>query len=238
MRAISNILGRSAFVLALSMSALPNLVNAQAQSLTSVNTDNTSTESDLKISVKETNVGMSKLIETVLRTGSDSSIGNNLASIIGLPKAMPVRKKEIVTSKSGKNHETSLFYVIYDKGDGSDAAPTEKRAVCAYIVKANRSGLNNDVRFFRIDLNGKLEKAVLSQSKFDESGKGVRGSGVKTDLDIDSPEVRKTFDSEMKFWVKDWLKKEQKLDTSKATASAAKPDRMDTASAAAAQATP
>ena len=36
------------------------------------------------------------------------------------------------------------------------------------------------------------------------------------------PEVKKTFEAEMKFWLKDWLKKEQKA-AAKKTANAAKP---------------
>ena len=80
--------------------------------------------------------------------------------------------------------------------------------MCAYVVKVKRSGQNNQVRYFRIDLNGKLDKVVLSQSKADESGKIIRGSGIKTDQDINSPEVKKTFEAEMKFWLKDWLKKQ------------------------------
>ena len=35
-------------------------------------------------------------------------------------------------------------------------------------------------------------------------------------VDIDSPEVKKTFDAEMKYWLKDWLKMQQKVPAKKA----------------------
>lgn len=210
MRAIPKTLSRSAFVLALSMSALPNLVNAQAQSLTSVNKANNSSKSDLKDSVKDANSGASKLIETVLRTGIDSSVGKNLAPIIGLPGAMSMKKHDVVISENGNDFERRACWVIYENSGGPDSKVGDKRSLLAYVLKAKRTGLDNQIQYFRIDPNGKLQKAILSRSKVTADGKGVRGSGAKTDLDVDSPEVRKTFEAEMNFWLKDWLKNEQK----------------------------
>ncbi|MBI2385014.1 MAG: hypothetical protein HYV14_03260 [Elusimicrobia bacterium] len=216
MRTIRENFRKSAVVLALSITALPSLVNAQPKSLTSVNKDKSSNKSDLKDSVKDTKTGVAKLIDITLQNGVESNVSSVLAAVIGLPNAMPMKKHEVVMGQSDNDVETRACYVIYDNTASANPEAAEKRATCAYIVRIKRSGLDKQTRYFRIDLNGKLEKVVLSQSKFDENGKIVRGSGVKTDLDINSPEVKKTFDAEMKFWLKDWLKKQQKAPAKKA----------------------
>lgn len=43
----------------------------------------------------------------------------------------------------------------------------------------------------------------------------------KVEEDMTSPDIQKAFKAEMTFWLKDWLKKQPKLDAKKATASAA-----------------
>ncbi|MDD5305067.1 MAG: hypothetical protein PHS14_18365, partial [Elusimicrobia bacterium] len=104
---------------------------------------------------------------------------------------------------------------VFENIGGPTPKTVDKRAVCAYVVNTKRSGLDKETRYFRFDLNGKLDKIVLVRGKYDESGKVVRGSGVKFDQDINSPEVRKTFETEMNFWLKDWLKKQQKAPAKK-----------------------
>jgi hypothetical protein len=191
------------------MSALPGLVNGQAPALTTVNNDK---------SANDTKAGMAKLVAITLKSGIESNIGGNLAPVIGLEKAMPMKKQEVVTSEDAGGYEKRSCFVIYENVESAAPAAGTKRAVCAYIVRIKRSGLDNQMRYFRIDLNGKLEKVVLSRSKIDADGNVIRGSGVKVDQDINSAEVRKTFEAEMKFWLKDWLKKEQKAAAKKAAA--------------------
>lgn len=197
---------RAAFALALSIAAMPGLVNGQTQSLSSVNKDNSSNKSPLKDSVKD----VTRLITAVLQAGNSENTGSNLAPVIGLPKAMSTKDVEIPISKNADTTETRRCFVVYEKTEGPTPESTNNRAICAYVVRTKRSGLDKETRYFKFDLNGKLEKVVLSHGKHDASGKVVRGSGVKTDLDIDSPEVRKAFEAEMKFWLKDWLKKQKK----------------------------
>lgn len=223
MRAIRRYSTKSAIALALSMSALPNLVNGQPQSLSSVNKHKSSNKSELKDSVKDEKAGMAKLVEIMLANGSDATITNNLAPVIGLPKSMPAKRQELVISDNANGVEKRACYVIYEKVHSTEPKSQEMRPVCAYVIKSKRSGLDSQTRYFRVDLNGKLEKVVLSQGKFDTAGQPIRGSGVKFDQDIDSPEVKKTFEAEMKFWLKDWLKKEKKA-AAKTSASAVGPN--------------
>ncbi|MBI3288458.1 MAG: hypothetical protein HYZ74_02940 [Elusimicrobia bacterium] len=85
----------------------------------------------------------------------------------------------------------------------------ERTPVAIYIVKMETSGRDKTSEYFRSSLDGSLEKAVLFRGKDDETGHPIKGSGVKFDQDIDSPEVKKAFKTEMDYWLKDWLKKEE-----------------------------
>lgn len=183
---------------------MPVLVNGEGQSLSSVNQDKSSAASGLKDSVKDSKE-FPILVDVLMKSGTDGKIGSNLAPVIGLPKAMPTRDQAV-----WKGDDMRGCLIVYEETSDSDSKVGGRRPYCAYIVKTMRSGRDNQVRYFRVDLNGKLEKVVVSRSKRDENGKAVRGSGVKFDEDINSPEVRKAFDAEMKFWLKDWLKKERK----------------------------
>lgn len=206
-----------AVVLALSIAASPGLVNGQPLSLTSVNHDNNSNEPELKDSVKEQKAGVAQLIAAVVKVGPEQNVGKNIAPIIGLDKPMPAKYVEVLISQTDADTERKGCLVVYEKVENKS---DEKRPVCAYISMIKRAGRDKSTRYFRIDLNGKLEKVILTQGKLDENGNGVHGSGVKFDQDIESAEVKKAFEAEMKFWLKDWLKKEQ-LSAAKKTANAA-----------------
>lgn len=195
-------------VLVLSIAALPGLVNGQSQSLTSVNTDKDSSQSDLKDSVKDKKTDFAKLIALTLESGKESKIGSNLAPVIGLSKSMPMKKHEVTLPSNSDLREVRACYVIYENIDGTDTEAAHKRTVCAYVVRVRVSGLDKKTRYFKTDVNGKLVKAILSEGKLESDGRGVKGSGIKTELDIDSAEVKETFDKEIQFWLKDWLKKQ------------------------------
>ena len=198
MRTIRAHSSKSALALALSIAVLPGLVNGQAPSLTSVNKSDASRRSELK-------ADFPKLVDVLMKTGKDSAIKSNLAPVIGLEKTMPIRARDI-TINAG---ETRGCFIVYESIEGSAAATAARRPLCAYFMKGKDTGPDHESRYFKINLNGTLEKAVLSKGKIDKDGKAIRGTGVKSDQDISSPEVKKTFEAEMKFWLKDWLKKQQ-----------------------------
>ena len=136
-----------------------------------------------------------------MKTGIDDKVGSNLAPVIGLPKAMPMKLRETVVSAKNKDTDIRSCLVVI----GEDTRP-----ICVYMIRSKKSGRDHRAQYFRINLDGKLEKAVSSQGKNDENDKAIKGSGVKFEQDIDSSEVKKAFDAEMSYWLKDWLKKEQK----------------------------
>lgn len=187
---------RRILALALSIAAPSILVNANAEGLSSVNQ---------KV-LKEHRADFARLIDTIFKNGKDGKFGPNLAPIVGLPTAMPTKDAEKILSQSKDSVEKKGCYIVID----------EKEPSCAYIVNYRVSGKDSATQYFRVSLDGRLEKAVLTQGKRDENGKSIKGSGVKFDQDIESPEVQKAFNSEMAYWLKDWLKKEKKAADKKA----------------------
>jgi hypothetical protein len=194
-----------ASLLALSIAALLPLVNASAESLTTVNS------SDKKVSAD-----FSKLVKTVLATGGDAEIKKHLAPVIGLDKPSPTKFKENELNVTSSSSELKSCYVILDQ-------PTDKKPKCVYLAWMKRAAGKTETQYYRISLSGQLEKSVTTFGNYDETGKQIRGSGKKVERDINSPEVKKEFDAEMAYWLKDWLEKEQKAASTKKQAAVVKP---------------
>ena len=163
---------------------MPGLVNGQSKSLTTINHGKSSGKADAV-----------QLIETMFRNGAEGNINNVIASLIGLPHAMPMKKQEILIEENGTDFDKHAYFLAYENAAAPGAEAGNKRTVCVYLIRGKRLGLDIQHQYFRIDLAGKLVKAILSKSKSEASGKVVRGSGVKFDQDIDSPEVRKAFEA-------------------------------------------
>ncbi|MBI5247109.1 MAG: hypothetical protein HY923_08000 [Elusimicrobia bacterium] len=202
-------MNHSYLVLGLSIAALPILVNGQPQTLTTVN--HSSNKSDLKDSVKDQAVKFKNLIDAVIKNGSIGRFKKNIAHVVGLPGESISKDIEVpVPSKPGVE-ETRGCYVIYEN----------ERPICAYIARVIRTGRESKSQYYRVALDGQLEKAVVLQGKRDESGKVVKGSSAKFEQDINSPEVKQAFDDENEYWLKDWLRKGSKVTPKSAKKSAA-----------------
>ena len=208
------IIAASVLASVVSMSVAPKLVNGKEQSLSSVNKYKSAKQPAKKLA----EVSPQQLINHIFLTGHAGKIGKNLAPVIGLPKAMPVKWTNSVTGTIEEKVGQRECHIVYE--DDVAAAPKTSTGTptCAYLIVLNHSGLDRQTQYYRMDLKGKLEKAVIAKSKVDGSGKVVRGSGVKVDQDITSPEVRKAFEKEMAFWLKDWLPKQSKAAAPKAAA--------------------
>ena len=88
------------------------------------------------------------------------------------------------------------------------SGPSTERPLLVYFSKRKYLGRDAETTYYRMTLGGELDKVVLSRGKFDDNGKPIRGSGVKTDLDIHSASVKKAFQAEWNYWTKDWLKEQ------------------------------
>jgi hypothetical protein len=134
---------------------------------------------------------------------------------------MAIVSKEEHPAENGFDSVARLCFLVYSNspdGDGKDS----KRPLCVYLRKHVVSGYNDDDRYFRINLDGQLEKVVIIRAKRDAEGKAVRGSGVFADQDIKSSESKKEFTAEMTE-MKKWLKVQRLLAKSNASPASAAP---------------
>ena len=191
-------MNRPAFMLALSIAALSSAVKAQEKNLPVVNLG----KSDF-----------SRLVALVMTSGDEAKFANGIAQAVGLPNEMPARGEVEIVSSEGKDIDQRDCSVVYEP-DESDG----KRPVCVYISRAKRFGRTSTTQYFKVSLDGQLEKAVTLSLKRDDDGNLLREGRSKSVEDIDSPEIKKAFKTELGFWVKDWLKKQGKVKTDTATA--------------------
>lgn len=194
-----------ASLLALSIAALLPLVNASAESLTVVN----------NISKRDA-AEFSKLVNLVLKNGQNSEFRRNLAPAIGLDKPSPIKILENTFNNKDSSTEFRSCSVVLDE-------LTDKHPKCVYLAWKKVGAGKTETKYYRVSIVGQFEKLVTVSGELDKDGKPVRGSGKSTDQDINSPEVKKAFDAEMAYWLKDWLKKEQKPAAAKKQAAVAKP---------------
>lgn len=192
-----------AIIAALSIAAIPATVKARAAEKPGFNRPQ---KTELKDSIKDTDQKeLAELIDYLATNGHSITIGESLAPAFGLSGARPAKSQNVRNVFHGKNRDALNCAVIYQ--DASDA-PGGRRPACVILMKKTVSGINNDSLYFRIGLDGRLERAVFSQMKNDQDGNVVRGSAKDTEKDINSPAVRKTYETEMKA-VKAWLKEQQ-----------------------------
>lgn len=217
-----------------SIAAFPAAVKTRAADLPNVSPD--SRKADLKDSVKDNKNEFKQIVDLLMRNGLDSRFGDNLAPVVGLPGARPIKGDNVRSKKSGKNRGSLNCAIAYE--ESSEAAEYDgKRPIYIFLQTRKVMGQDSESRYYRLDLDGRLEKVTLMRGKNGEDGKAIRGSGINTDEDINSPAVKKAFAAEMAD-VRQWLKQQKKIIAKKSTASAAKSGAMAAASAAPAQATP
>lgn len=217
-----------------SIAAFPAAVKTRAADLPNPRAG--SRKTDLKDSVKDTKNEFKQIVDFMMQNGQDSQYKESMAPVLGLPGARPVKGDNIRSKKFDKKRGGLNCAVAYEESPEA-AEYAGKRPICIVLEVPKLSGQEQENRYYRLNLDGQLEKAVLSRYKRDENGKVIRGSAVNTDEDINSPEVKKALAAEMAD-VRQWLKQQKKV-AKKATASAAKsPAMAATASAASAQATP
>lgn len=177
----------------------------------SVKSQDPASTSDLKDSVKSDQSEISKLVATLMASGHDGKFVNGHAQAAGLDRPMPLKGIKVPIGK-----ESRRCQVVYE----SDEAGGE-RPYCVYFLRTKKTSSDVEDRFYRVSLDGRLEKVVTLKNKIDDQGTALREGRSRVEEDLASPAVKKAFNAELTFWLKDWLKKQPKLDAKKATASAA-----------------
>jgi hypothetical protein len=189
-----------------SMLAVTPLVNGQENSTPKINSP--ASKNDI-----------AQLIDVLLKSGEDSLVKEHLAPAIGLPGPMPVKSQTISDEHHGRDlngHECFLVYKQSEDATGSQS----KRPFCIYLHRHKISGHDDESQYFRINLDGQLDKVVMILGKRDDDGKIVPGAGIARDQDIESSESKKEFAVEMA-GMKKWLKTQQKLLAAKSASPAA-----------------
>lgn len=194
------------FAIVLSMTAAIPLVNASAEDLPIGN--QSSPKATLKNSVKERASDLSRLIELLLKTGEDDQLTENLSPVIGLTGTPRTKGRDFTLPRPHGKERRECSIVFSD--ESQDATPGEKRPSCLYIQHKIVSGHDGESHYYRLNLEGKLEKASVLQYKYDDDGKPIAGSGVTVDKDITSPAIQKAFKAEYAYWTKEWVKAEKK----------------------------
>lgn len=143
---------------------------------------------------------LSRLVQKVMATDGVGDYPNGFAQAVGLDKPMPVKG---VIALIG--NEARKFHVIYEVDEAGSPRP-----FCIHLVRARKSKHDIQERYFRVNLDGQLEKVITLRNKLNEKGKAIPEGRSKFEEDIDSAEIRKLFKTEMNFWLKDWLKKQKK----------------------------
>ena len=192
---------RAFFGIFLSMAAVLPIVNASAEDSPSVNQ---SSKAPPAPSVKkDEKKDIPRLIQTVLNTGEQKDFPNGYAQAVGLDEPMPAKRCHITLSGDGKVWEDRHVFVVY-----ANEEPT--RPVCIYLMRGHASKHELKQEFFRVNLDGELEKAVVLQNKRDDDGKSLVEGRARIEEDLGDLATRKTFQTEMSYWLKTWLKKQPK----------------------------
>ncbi|OGR93113.1 MAG: hypothetical protein A2V88_06940 [Elusimicrobia bacterium RBG_16_66_12] len=170
-------------------------------------------ESGAKDSVKSYQREVSKLVKALMATEGNSEYVDGHAQAVGLDRPMPYKGVGLLIGK-----DAHRSHVVYEPD-----ADNGNRPVYVYLVITKRTQHDIEERYYRVALDGQLEKVITLRNKLDEQGKVLREGRSRTEEGITSPDIKKTFKAEMTYWLKDWLKKELKKPAKVTAASTSKP---------------
>lgn len=192
------------------------LTAVKARSTDLPNVSHAKLKSDLKDSLKDNKNEIAQLVDHMMKHGQDSRYGDVIAPAVGLPGPSRMKGDNIRSKKFDKKRGGLNCSVIIE--ESPDATSHEgNRPVCIFLEVPKVSGEDRVMRFYRVNLDGKLERVIVMRSKNGEDGKIIPGSTVNSEEDINSPAVKEAFAAEMAD-VRQWLKQQQKAVAKKASA--------------------
>lgn len=141
-------------------------------------------------------VSFEEFARLVVQVGGLNRVPGLIAQRLDVTPDHPIHWVEVTESQAtdGLFHEfKSLVKVAKDQ-------PPEPVGVLllTYFSKDGR----DESRWYRVSLDGTLEKAFVIRGKVDAQRKGVKGSGTAEFLDVASPDTRKRFQHELDLWLK------------------------------------
>lgn len=137
--------------------------------------------------------------------GDDSHIRPFLAPFFSLAANAPTKSYVLdnLERESSRKPE-KVIHLVMEPSDSGKMSPASAVILDAYIDDSTTLGY-----YYKVGLDGKLQAAIKTTAKRAD-GKPVRGSGVKEDLDVNSPEVQSRFQKELDYWLSGKFRKHWK----------------------------
>ena len=139
-------------------------------------------------------VTVNDLVQFVVRKGRDWTLfpKKTLAPLLGLPDEGGPAK---ALAENGT--PAHMCAVVVDKSDEGG------KPVCVVLSTSQDFEDNRKTKSwqFRFDLNGTLEKAFSEVGENDDQGHAIEGSAEVSAHDIRDPDIQKSAQQELKFWL-------------------------------------
>lgn len=136
-----------------------------------------------------------RFVSVVQSDGKENFIRPNVGPLLGLEPNAPSKAFVIDVVKEEKGVKLGRACNVL-KADGT--------VVFLHYTRKKRGNVG---RYFKTNAEGILLSAIETNSKNDDAGNAVRGSGVKKELKITSSSTKKAFKEELKFWLSGEYKK-------------------------------
>jgi hypothetical protein len=146
---------------------------------------------------KEPSLSAETLAYALMEEGEERTFGQ-FGLKLGFEKTGIPYKAGEVQDPDGSQRACSIVYESDEQG--------HSKPICLVVGRGKKEGDTRRMHWWRVRLDGSLEKAVLSEGKLDANGKAVPGSGVYTELDVTSPEIIAAMKKELSFWLKRYSK--------------------------------
>lgn len=154
---------------------------------------------------KAKSLSFSELVLKLLVEGDDrDDFNDRRAELMGFAMGLP-SKADGVPSRQTADGISRQCNLVMEKPTGTSIT----KPICLVLMAGQRfpGERKREAYYFRVGLDGKLEKSLLNVGKLDESGNTVPGSGELTELNVDAAHVKAMLRRELDFWLKGKLRK-------------------------------
>lgn len=135
--------------------------------------------------------------------GTDDIVQSYVAPFLALAPNTP-SKAYILDElpREADNRPEKICKLIFEPDEAEQKHPPK----CIVLIAGYVNDETNTSNYYKISLDEKLLTAFQLTGRR-SGGKPIRGSGVKHDLDVNSPEVQADFKKELDFWLSGRYKK-------------------------------
>lgn len=150
---------------------------------------------------------ITELVAYLLKHGDNDHIGKNLAAVLGMSRPAPIKSRVIEEKgEANKDGRTALMVGLAYEPFPDYPKVHENRPLAIYLLSSKIYGQDTQSLYFRVNLDGQLERVVASFGSNDENGLPTRGSATDFYPDISSKDTRASYDTAMD-QVRTWLAK-------------------------------